>query len=261
MAARCRPALSLAALAACLAAASSATAGVPVTAKVTYTKKGEEYRQLVLTIRRGDAVYKRRVGTTYFTKPKVSVRDLDADGEPEVWVDTYTGGAHCCYESRFFRYVPDRRTYEDLLHSWRDPGYRAKNVDGRDGVELVSSDARFAYVFTSFAGSFFPIQYWHFERGRLVDVTRSFPGEIAHDATDLWGSYTNDRDVHADPRGVLAAWVADEILLGRDAAAWRKIEGIRKRGGFGPKPELAGWPQGTAYVKALRAYLRKLGYR
>src|SRR5262249_23604484 len=29
----------------------------------------------------------------------VHVQDLDGDGEPEVIVDLYTGGAHCCYVS------------------------------------------------------------------------------------------------------------------------------------------------------------------
>ena len=63
-------------------------------------------------------------------------------------MDTFTGGAHCCVESRFFRCVPARATYVGLLRNWRDPGYNAKNIDGRGDVELISNDARFAYEFT-----------------------------------------------------------------------------------------------------------------
>lgn len=36
----------------------------------------------------------------------VKVRDLDADGEPEVLLGLYTGGAHCCFYTLVFRYRP-----------------------------------------------------------------------------------------------------------------------------------------------------------
>ena len=261
MAARFRPALTLAVLTACLFATPSVAATDPVSAKVTYHKSGFKYGKLVLTIRRDGTTFTRRLRTVSYSRPRVNVRDLDADGEPEVWVDTFTGGAHCCAESRFLFWVPAVGTYRGLLHSWRDPGYSAKNIDGRDGVELVSSDARFAYAFTSFAASFFPIQFWHFDHGRIKDVTRLFPGEVDLDAKSLWSLYLTNRDVRKDPRGLLAAWIADETLLGRGDAAWKKLAQIRQRGLLGPRPDLVGWPQGTTYLKELRAFLRKLGYR
>ena len=37
-------------------------------------------------------------------RDSVAVRDLDGDGEPEVILDLYTGGAHCCFVSRFYRW-------------------------------------------------------------------------------------------------------------------------------------------------------------
>ena len=241
-------------------AASAGAASRAIHAKLTFDKVGYEYRNVELTIDRDGKRFSQRIGRTYFTPPKLHARDLDADGESEFWVDTYTGGAHCCDESRFFRFVPTRGRYVRTLHSWGNVDYRAKNIDGRDGVELVSNDDRFAYVFTSFSLSYFPIQFLHFDRGRLRDVTSLFPGQVELDANKLWRTYTEFRQERLDPRGVLAAWAADEYLLGREDKAWATLKVIRKRGELGPRPDLAGWPQGGAYLTTLRAYLRKLGY-
>lgn len=236
------------------AAEAGQTPGRDVQARLTW-KKG--YRDIELTIVRKEERFTRKLGTTYFRAPKLVVRDLDADGEPEVWVDTYTGGAHCCFESRFFRWSPKRETYTGTFHSWADVGYRAKNLDGRGSVELVSADARFAYVFTDFADSSFPLQIWHFEAGRLSDVTRRFPGEVDLDAKALWRRYL-ERRRNGDVRGVLAAWLADQYLLDREQAGWNALEAANRRGELGAAGDF--WPWGAAYLKALRAFLLKTGY-
>jgi hypothetical protein len=250
------------ALAAVSGAAGSVIRGVgSVRAELTFTRAGYEYHALRLSITRAGVTWASgSLGASYLERPKLSVRDLDADGEPEVWVDTYTGGAHCCDESRFFRYVPSRNGYAKTFHGWGNASYRAINLDGRDGVELDSRDDRFAYVFTSFAGSFFPLRIWHFDRGRLRDVTRLFPGLVEHDATELWRTHETFRREGTDVRGVLAAWLADEYLIGREESGWAALDLAYRRGELGPSKELAGWPQGTSYLRALKAHLRKLGY-
>jgi hypothetical protein len=115
-------------------------------------------------------------------------------------------------------------------------------------------------VFTAFAASFFPIQLWHAVDGRFLDVTRSFPGLIESDANELLREYEKIRRERADVRGVLAAWVADQYLLGNEDAAWAKLDAAYRRRELGPRHDLAGWPQGRSYVKTLRAFLGKLGY-
>jgi hypothetical protein len=59
---------------------------------------------------------------------------------------------------------------------------------------------------------------------------------------------------------VLAAWVADQYLLGRGQKAWATLVSLARKGEFGPRPDLAGWPQGGAYLRALRAFLKQTGY-
>ena len=53
-------------------------------------------------------------------------------------------------------------------------------------------------------------------------------------------------------RGVLAAWLADECLLGREDQGWERVKAIRKRGVLGPNPTCPAAPQGKAYVRELR---------
>ncbi len=61
----------------------------------------------------------------------------------------------------------------------------------------------------------------------------------------------------ADVRGVLAAWMADQYLLGRQDAGWATLQGISAGG------EIDGdtiGPVGDAYLAKLRKFLIGLGY-
>jgi hypothetical protein len=231
-----------------------------VRAELTWTKVRVDFRHVEIRIQKPGVRYVRRLGTWYVQRPTLHLRDLDADGEPEVWVDTYTGGAHCCWVSWIFRFADRRGSYVGAAHTWGNVAYRLENVDRTGPPEFVTSDDRFAYVFTSFAASVFPRRIWRLEGGRLVDVTKSLPTLVERDRAKLWKAYLSLRRERLDVRGVLAAWMADEALLGREDAGWKTLEKIRRRGELGPRPDLAGWPQGRSYLKTLKAFLRKLGY-
>jgi hypothetical protein len=194
---------------------------------------------------------------------KLRVRDLDGDGEPEVVADLYTNGAHCCLYSLIYRYVASTpAAYHAVLHLWGNVGYRLQDLDGDGLPELESADDRFAYAFTSFAGSGFPIQIWRysgsgFEAG-LVDVTTEFPALVRKDAVVWWKAYVRGRGKrYGDVRGVLAAWLADKYLLGEKADGLHKLALIRKAGYLDGD---GGWPSGKQYVAELKTFLEQLGY-
>jgi subtilisin-like proprotein convertase family protein len=187
------------------------------------------------------------------------VRDLDRNGEPEVLLNLYTGGAHCCSFTLLFHLRGER--YAQTLGYWGNYGYRLRDLD-RDGApELVAADNRFAYVFVPYVASVPPTRIWRFDGGRLVDVTRRFPAVIAAEARELLRMYERTRrSEFPEVRGILAAYLADHYLLGRAEAGWRTLERAYRRGDLGRGAVKDGYPAGRSYLRKLRSFLRETGY-
>jgi hypothetical protein len=188
------------------------------------------------------------------------VRDIDG-GEPEVLLDMYTGGAHCCSAVLLLRYDTTMGRYRARLLDFGNYGYRLVDLD-HDGVpEFSAFDERFVYTFTAYVFSAAPIQISRFRQGTLVDVTRSFPAEIRKDAATLWRTYLkqrNQKDI--DLRAFVAAYVADQYLLGRPTEAKRALDLALRRGDVGEGKQLLGLPAGKAFVSTLTKDLQKWGY-
>jgi subtilisin-like proprotein convertase family protein len=189
----------------------------------------------------------------------LAVRDLDGDGEPEVLVDLYTGGAHCCFYTVILRH--EGGAYRGTVALWGDPGYTLRDLDGNSRPEFVTADDRFAYEFTSYAASFLPVQVKSYDHGTLADVTPRFPSLVRADASYLRGEYVKARgDRQNDLRGLLAAWLADEYRLGRADEGWKRIEAAYRHGELSAPRVDPLWPAGRKYVRALHAFLVKTGY-
>jgi subtilisin-like proprotein convertase family protein len=244
----------------------------PVTADLSFRETNSYYRDLRVTVRRRGVLALAApvsrfacrdcavtgVDTVLSPRP-VSVRDLDGDGEPEVLLDLYTGGAHCCFYTVILRY--DGRGYRGSVAFWGDPGYELRDLDGDGRPELVTADDRFAYQFSAYVFSILPVRVEHYDHGRLLDVTSRYPWLVRREARRLSTLYVKthrQRDV--DQRGLLAGWLADEYRLGRQDEGWRLIEAAYRRGELSaPRVDLI-WPAGRKYLTALRAFLVKTGY-
>jgi hypothetical protein len=253
---------------AALAQTETASSGA-VTATLSYdhVQNAFEYTNMELTISRGgtqvlaadptfgdcDSPYCAPAG--FGNRKSVLVQDLDADGEPEVIVDLYTGGAHCCYVSRFYRW--DGTGYVSADRNFGDPGYRIADLDG-DGVqELIGRDYRFGYAFTAFAFSLMPVRIYHLTAGTWQLVTTRFPDQIRADAKAAWKTFTKISR-NEEPRGAIAAWTADQLMLGHRSSATRTLHRLARQGrlpgdGFPPKSQ-------QKFVRTLLAFLGKRGY-
>jgi subtilisin-like proprotein convertase family protein len=242
-----------------------------VSADLTYRESNSSYRDLRITIRRHGKVSFitpiNRIackdcsvsGISTIMGQPLRIADLDGDGEPEVLVDLYTGGAHCCWVTLFLRW--DGRTYRSTPHLWGDPSYDLSDLDHDGRPELVSADDRFAYAFTYYAASALPIQIWRYDHGTLTDVTSSYPALVRKDAATLWQGYLQTRTQKgSDERGVLAAWLADEYRLGLADEGWAKVRAAYDRGELSPPRVDPLWPAGQKYLTALRIFLAKNGY-
>jgi hypothetical protein len=240
-----------------------ATSGT-VTAVVKYVPRGDfEFRGLRLVVtRQATVVHNRKIRVrgcaAPFCRPgDLNVVDLDGDDEPEILVDVFTGGAHCCVVALLFTW--DGTRYTTSQRDFRDAGYSVDDLDGDGRPELVSADARFAYQFASFAGSGFPFQAFQVDGGRFVDVTAGFPDALRADAQGHWREWMKRRGkARREPLGPFSAWVADMERLGETARIEREVARARRNGWL---RALRPWPSGRRYLVALDRFLTLLGYR
>ena len=188
----------------------------------------------------------------------LQVVDLDADGEPEVLVDIYTGGAHCCALTEILRF--DATTYAPVESSWGNIGYELKDLDGDGRPEFVTADDAFSYAFASFAGSFHPplvLDYDVTAKGSFRDVTRRFPALARKNAKDALHTLARARRDHYETLGPVAAYVADLYLLGRGREVRPYLARARKRGDL----RNASGRAPRSFDRKLLAFLHKQGYR
>jgi hypothetical protein len=189
----------------------------------------------------------------------LELRDLDGDGEPEAIVAGFTGGAHCCVLAIVYRW--NGAEYVVAENNFRDPGYRLVDLD-RDGrFEFRSADARFAYLYGSFAESVFPVQIVRFDGGRFLEVTGEFPDTVDKDLRRVRREYRQRASSrrHLGVRSALAAYVADLYQLDRGRAAKRTLRSALRRGLLEPDRFTVG-PDGRKFIRNLKRHLRRWGY-
>jgi len=204
-----------------------------------------------------------------FDGPSLTAHDFDGDGVPEVLLRMYTGGAHCCLQAWIYR------AGVKTVHDFRDTGFALADLDGDGRDEFQSADARFAFAFTSFASSRFPLQVFRWVGTRLVDVTGSAAvrPRVREEAAGLRADYRRFRSRLArHPRSVgaregvvatLAAYAADQCSLGHCARGYALVRTARRRGDVrevfagGRSPAKAG----ARFERDLRRMLRRLGYQ
>jgi hypothetical protein len=120
---------------------------------------------------------------------------------------------------------------------------------------LVSADDAFSYAFSSFSGSFPPVQLFSWSAGGFTDVTRDHLDLVREDALAHSAAYGDP--AAAEKLGVLAGWVADECLTGAATSAWAFVDQQRQAGVLANPPDD---PTGAKYVDRLRQFLTAHGY-
>jgi hypothetical protein len=183
----------------------------------------------------------------------VFVTDVDGGGEPEVVLDLYWGGAHCCWYSQVYRYVPATKHYTALVLLWGNFGYVFADLDHNGVQELVTRDDRFSYAFGSFADSRWPVRILRYRAGRVTVETQSYPSEIGRDANALWHAAMNPKH-RTSNQGIVAAWAADEAMVGHWAVAFKSIDRLSR------SRKIHGELSRVKFEQKLRSFLRRTGY-
>ena len=205
----------------------------------------------------------------------LQVVEMDpANPYPEVLLSTFTGGAHCCNDTRVLTSSPDGRRWFEVRRdpvNWGPSG--ASDPLGNGRYLLVDVDHRFLYQFASYAGSSAPSQIWQLNGPRFVDISHRPDLRPLHrrwlQEMESW--FKEPADQRGEANGFLAAWVATKALVGEFDSGWERMLGSNDRSsdlgltsceaGYNnmgdcqqPEKRYADFPA------ALRAFLGRTGY-
>ena len=180
----------------------------------------------------------------------VRIRDLDGDKEPEVLADLVSikSGVRCCNYSFIYRYEPATKKYTHLKHFWGNVSYELVDLGKNDIPEFKSLDGRFAEAFTNYADSRLPLQIWQYRAGRMENVTKQYPVEVYTNSCELWLESRKRLSEDGDVKGVLAAYMASQYLLGQEVESWQLLERVYQKG------------DRTQFFGKLREFLVNTGY-
>jgi hypothetical protein len=258
----------------------TATSG-SVTAELSYIKRRagrgdfrfDKFRDFCVRIlRSGVVLYDKPVGKpceefctptdSALTGKHIGLRDLNGDGEPEAIVDLFTGGSSCCVMVFAYGYDAAANVYRRARLD-TGGGFVARDYGGDGVIELVGDDFRFRGLFTCGACGSRPLRIWHYGLTRFEVVTPTFPAKIRAHARRMKRFYErvrHRRDAPAFVKGALTPYTADLCLLDRCGAGFRVVRLAIRRGELDRRTAFDISPLGTAYLKALRHFLRRTGY-
>jgi hypothetical protein len=182
---------------------------------------------------------------------------LQSNGPPTVVLGLFSGGAHCCFVDQVFTLDTVKGTFVKTEHDFGDAGARIEDLNGDGNYEFLSADSRISEAgFTDYASSGAPIQIFAFSKNRFRDATRLYPARIEKDAAQWLRDFRHN---FSNGRGLIAAWAADEELLGHSAVVKSQLAGALKAGHLGV-PASFGAPSAQKFVVQLQKLLRRLGY-
>lgn len=153
--------------------------------------------------------------------------DVTGEGQPDLVMGEWTGGAHCCFRLRVYEIGEKFRQVADLdLKDTSDP--QIADLDGDGKFELVIADWTFSYWHTSFADSPAPQVILRFRDSAFhlaADLMRTAPPPPA----ELEAKARQVRD-HApwtegsDPPVALWGAMLDLIYGGNAKLAWTFLD-------------------------------------
>ena len=169
----------------------------------------------------------------------VSVRDIESDGQPDVILSLFSGGADCCFVDQVFSLNAGRTTYIKTERNFAYEGAAIKDLAHNGHYQFLSGNGAFVGEFTDNADSGAPIQILSFGAHRFHDVTRQYPKLIAADAVS-WLKLFEHPQTRDDTVGLIAAWAADEELLGQDKLVQSTLDSEASKGDLRSPPGSGG---------------------
>ncbi|RMF08840.1 MAG: hypothetical protein D6773_02250 [Alphaproteobacteria bacterium] len=140
---------------------------------------------------------------------------------PEIVFSSYTGGAHCCSDTRVLVSDSSGESWRELkLGLFDGDRLTANDLDGDGRFELAMRDNAFLYTFGCYACSAAPLRILKVERGKIVDASSEPRFRDAH-VTHLARMIRYAPEPGLGANGFLAGYVAQKIRLGEGDQAWK----------------------------------------
>jgi hypothetical protein len=242
-----------------------------VTATLTYHGTYPTPRATTLTVTNaGHVVYHRAVDTKFCGRlcwPEPTSYPSNGNplqvvrlepGLPDVVLGLYSGGAHCCFVDLVIHHR-SATTYVATELVLGDPGARLERLPGSPYDSFVTANDAFAYAFTDFAASGLPLLIERLVHGVVRNVTRQYPGLIRRDAQNFLAAFYAQASSHyRDSVGLIAAWAADEYMLGRAREANQFLQRQAAAGHL--RSQMTPSLRGEAFITQLHTFLLNQGY-
>ena len=143
---------------------------------------------------------------------------------PQVVMTAFTGGAHCCTETRI--------ATQAASDEWRvldagqldGDGYQFADIDDDGAKELINYDNSFLYAFASYADSYAPTRIAKLSGSDINDVSDEprYRGFLLRKVQDMEENARKDPHLwHSN--GFLGGWVGAKSLVGQYDNAWRRM--------------------------------------
>lgn len=197
-----------------------------------------EYCSILTITNSGVQIYKSECGERVYS---IGEFDFDGSGKKKILIEFYTGGAHCCTILNFGELKGNSFVFLDSLYLG-NAGYEVKDIDKDGGLEIVSVNDMFAYAFTNYAQSRFPIAIYKFQNNKLHLVNQDYENEVLAHIKELkselsdYKSFECPKDANEDTfntdagavKAILAPILADYYSIGRTEEGYNFIKSFYK---------------------------------
>jgi hypothetical protein len=146
--------------------------------------------------------------------------DVNADGNPELSVYTFSGGAHCCITQAIYSFAAAKSSLFLLYQAGNAGSLTPKELDGKPPIELTGFDDRLAYFGgISYAASPTLVTVYAGRDGKYVEATKDFKPVIEQYRSQLVSQFRTCESQPADQRfqcqqGLGLGIMAESLVIG-----------------------------------------------
>jgi hypothetical protein len=107
----------------------------------------------------------------------ISLEQFEPNGKKYFLIQLFSGGAHCC-SSLLITEIRDNKLIVLDSGFYGNSGYAVEDLNKDGTKEILSGNDMFAYAFTNYSETRFPLRVEKFENGKLTNITGKFKDDL-----------------------------------------------------------------------------------